>query len=702
MSATAEKSTFHVGVDIGGTFTDLVAVGDDGRVARAKTPTTPSDFTEGIRQGLEKLSDRVGLPLSDLMAQTHLFINGTTIVTNSIAELRGRRVGVLITRGFGDTLRIARNARTNDRDLHTQTSPPEIVDRRHIFEIDERVDSSGTVVVPLDEAQVIAAIKTLIEDEGCEALAVCLLWSFANPAHERWIKETVAESHPEVFISISSEVRPVAREYERLVTTVFNSFTSAGVAEYITALENQLQALGCAARPSLMQSVGGLLSPDEARETPIQLINSGPVGGVVGARELARLLGLKDVITADMGGTSLDTALVKDLAVTEAHRARLGRFPTGLSMIDISAIGAGGGSIFWLDHRGAPQVGPQSAGAVPGPACYGNGGVEPTVTDVAVGMGLMDPHYFLGGSTKLDADASVAAVRNKIAAPLDWDLDRTLAGLHHIIVDTMANAVRAISIQRGHDPREFTMIAYGGASGLFLPLIGQTMGIKETVIPANASVFSAYGLLWADGRRSFVQTVNWPVLTGPLDAVNRVLADMGARAAEALRKRGFSGEDISLVYEGDLLFAGQMFEVTIPLGGGRLEEADRAELAERFTTTYERLYGPGTAWEGFPVVMLNARASAVGRVPRPAVQQGAVQDGAPAMQPRETREVLVPETGVREQLNAYRGDEMQPGMTIMGPAVVDDIDTTLYVPAGAKCWMDEFRNYRITAEEKQC
>ena len=694
MSATEER-LFHVGVDIGGTFTDLVAIDGAGQVARAKSPTTHDDYTEGISLGLKNLSARVGVPVEELMGSTQLFINGTTIVTNAIAEIRGRRVGVLITRGFRDTLRVARGARTNDRDLHTQTPPPEIVERRHILEVDERIDRNGDVIVALNEAAVRDAITTLVEEEGCEALAVCLLWSFVNDSHERRIKQIVDEMYPDLFVSISCEVRPVAREYERLVTTIFNSFTSRGVAEYVGALERQLQALGCRAKPSLMQSVGGLLSPEEARDVPIQLINSGPVGGVVGARELARLLGLNDVITADMGGTSLDTALIKDLEVAEAHRAQLGRFATGLSMIDISAIGAGGGSIFWIDNRGAPQVGPQSAGSMPGPACYGRGGQEPTVTDAAVAMGLMDPDYFLAGSSSLDADAAVAVITEKMAHPLGWDLDRTLAGMHRIVVDTMANAVRAISIQRGHDPRNFTMIAYGGASGLFLPLIGQTLGIRETVLPANASVFSAYGLLWADGRRSFVQTVNWQVLSDSLEQVNRTLADLAARAQDALLKRGFDAGDVTLTFEGDFLFAGQMFEVTVPLTGGQLTDDDRDELVARFTTNYERLYGPGTAWSGFPVVLHNVRVNAIGRVERPTVSR--VGDGAePTLtSPHHHRSVLVPELGRREDLPAYRGTDLAPGMSVTGPAVIDDIDTTIYVPVGSECRLDEFSNYRL-------
>ncbi len=690
------RDGYHVGVDIGGTFTDLVAVSTGGDTYRAKSPTTPDDYSRGIADGLGVLAQACGTGLAELMGATKLFINGTTVVTNAIAELKGRNVGVIVTAGFGDTLRIARSARTNDRDLHTQTPPPDIVNRTNMVEVDERINFAGQEIVKLHADQVRDAARKLVEEQGCDAVAICFLWSFADPGHEQEAKRIVSELYPDLFVSISSEVFPVAREYERLVTTVFNAFTSKGVAEYVGALEGKLSELGCAVRPALMQSVGGLLSPEEARGLPIELINSGPVGGVVGARALAERLGLHDVITADMGGTSFDCALIKDLQLTEAHRAQLGKFATGLSMIDISAIGAGGGSIFWLDARGAPRVGPDSAGAVPGPACYGRGGTEPTVTDVALAMGLMDPGYFLGGTIALDQEAARKAITERIAQPLGWDLDRACAGLYQIVVDAMSNAVRAISIERGHDPRGFAMVGYGGASGLFVPLICRTMGIGELVIPGNAAVFSAYGLLWSDAVRSLVRTVNWIVPAAPLEPVNQVLAALAAEAAEALRARGFADDAIEIRYEGDFKFAGQAFELTIPLPAGELTDEHRAQLMQDFTATYERLNGPGTAWEGFPIVMLNARVTATAAVPRPVVQEHSPNGGAPEAAVHERRLVLEPQRGERVELDVYRGERLRPGIEIRGPAVIEDVDTTVYVPPDATCRLDEHRYYRLS------
>ncbi|HYT38637.1 MAG TPA: hydantoinase/oxoprolinase family protein [Acidimicrobiia bacterium] len=687
---------YHIGVDIGGTFTDAVAIDEGGRLFRAKAPTTPADYTAGILAALGSLAEEAGTPLDELLGSTRLFVNGTTIVTNAVAELSGLRVGVLTTRGFRDTLRIARSARTNDPDLQTQTPPPDIVRRDDIVEIDERVDSFGEVVVALDEGQVRAALRFLVDEQGCEALAVCFLWSFLCPAHEERVAQIAAELYPGVFCSISSGVFPVAREYERMVTTVFNSYVSAGAGDYVGRLSDELRRRGLGCDVSMMQSIGGMLSPAEAAQRPMQLINSGPVGGALGAQALAAVIGVDDVLTTDLGGTSFDTAVIKDGRLTLAHRARLGDFDTGLSMVDIAAIGAGGGSICWVDSRGAPRVGPRSAGADPGPACYGRGGTEPTVTDVAVALGLIDPDYFLGGTMRLDPTAAEAALTNGIAGPLGVDVDTACIGLYRIVADTMANAVRSATVEKGYDPRRFTVVSFGGAGGLFITEICRMMGIGEIVIPDDAAVFSAAGLLWSDAVRSFVRTVNWIIPAAPLGPLNAVLDELGAQARAALVAQGFDEDDVEVRFEGDMKWAGQIFEIAIPLPAGKLSEDDRAVVTGRFLEAYERLYGKGTAWEGFPAVMLNARATATGRVTKPTRRVHPLEaDGVEAALASE-REVLLPDAGVRKLVPIYRGAKLRAGMALAGPAVVEDVDTTVWVPPGAGLRVDEYRNYRVT------
>jgi N-methylhydantoinase A len=408
----------HIGVDIGGTFTDVVVSTAGGELHRAKGLTTHGDYGRGIVDVLELVARReLEIPLSELLARTVSFVNGTTIVTNAVAELRGSRVGLIVTRGTRDTLRIARAPRTNDYDMQTQVPLPDLVAREAIVEVDERVDYSGRIVVGLTPERAEAAVRHLVDEQRVEALAVCLLWSFQNPAHEQLIGETARRLHPDLFVSLSCDVHPVHREYERMVTTVLNSFTGDAVAGYVDGLARELAARGLETPFSLMQSIGGRIPAEQAKRRPISLVNSGPVGGVIGAQSLGAAYGLRRVITADMGGTSFDCALIDNGEVGLAHRAELNRFLTGLSLVDIATIGAGGGSIAWIDGRGMPRVGPRSAGSIPGPACYGRGGEEPTVTDASVALGFIDPDFFLGGAMRVDRSLAEQAIARHVGDP---------------------------------------------------------------------------------------------------------------------------------------------------------------------------------------------------------------------------------------------------------------------------------------------
>jgi len=693
MSLTGVSSAWRIGVDIGGTFTDLVAVDAEGRVHRAKTPTTPDDYSRGVLTGLERLVGETGGTLPELLASVDAFTNATTIVTNAVAELRGRRVGVITTRGFGDTLPIARSARTNDPDLHTQVPMPDLVARGDVAEVDERVDYAGRVVVALDEDQVVAAGRALRE-AGCEALVVCFLWSFAHPAHERRAAELLT-GDGDGPVWTSSEVLPVAREYERFVTTALNAFASSGVAEYLDALEDGLARAGLREAIALMQSEGGLISGAQARRRPIELVESGPVGGVVGARALAAQLGLADVLTADMGGTSFDAALVKDGDIGITHRAHVGRFATGLSTVDISIIGAGGGSLLRVDGRGTLQLGPESAGAVPGPACYGAGGTEPTLTDVAVAAGLIDPAFFLGGSIELDGEAAERVV-DRLAAQLGWDRARTLAGAQALGVGRMADSLREISVRRGHDPRDFTLFAYGGATALFAASIGIELGAGDLLVPRQASVFSAFGLLWGDARRSAVRTVNWDVAEGDAEVLTRAVDEVSAAAFTALGSDAEAdAEAVRLEVEADLRFAGQAYEVTIPLPADAAR--DRDALAARFTARYEQLFGPGTAWTDSPVVLLNVRAVAARPAQHPPLPTSPPGPPDPGDAIVGRRPVVLP--GGPADALVVRGEALRSGMRVEGPAVVEELDTTVVVPPGVVLEVDAHGNHRMDLRE---
>ncbi|WP_223593798.1 hydantoinase/oxoprolinase family protein [Neobacillus bataviensis] len=693
METLVEKETkYHIGIDIGGTFTDLVLSDHEGNVSRAKALTTHGRYTDGIINALKKASKKINTNVENILSKTELFINGTTIVTNAIAELKGDVVGLIVTKGFKDTMRIARSARTNDYNMHTQTNLPEIVNRSAIVEVDERVDSTGNVLIELDLEQVKERVRYLVEIEKVESFAVCLLWSFKNPAHEQQIKAIVQEMYPDKFITISSEIYPVEREYERMVTTVLNSFSGQAVEKYVNVLEGELRERGLNVPVGLMQSIGGVLSADEAKYQAINLINSGPVGGVLGANNLGKLLGLKDIITADMGGTSFDTALIKDNQLGLGHRAELNRFMTGLSMVDITAIGAGGGSICWLDDRNAPRVGPESAGSFPGPACYGQGGENPAITDVVVALGMINPDLFLGGEMELSKEASVQVIKKKIADPLGWDVNQAASGLYRIVVNSMSNAARSVSIEKGYDPREFAVIAYGGASPLFIAPICKNLGISKVVIPANSSVFSAYGLLWSDNIRSFAQTVNWNVNKGEPEGINTLLNRLSEQAKDALYSNGFADENIEIIREGDFKFSGQAFEITIPLPEGNITAENKQEIITTFIETYERLYGEGTAWEGSDVIMLNCRVTGVGKTVKPKIKSNP-SEGKGQVTPHKLNEVFLPDLNEARQIPTYVSQEISVGDLINGPAIVEAGDTTIYVPEYASITKDEYLNY---------
>lgn len=692
---------FSIGVDIGGTFTDLVVVNEEGKVFRSKAFTTPDDYPEGIIHALERLcNEELHISVSELLRQTKVFVNGTTIVTNALAELKGMKVGLLTTQGFKDTLRIARSARTNEFDLQTQVPPPELVQRDCIAEVWERVDYSGKAVVPLNEDQARQQIRYLVEEKGVEAIAVCFLWSFRNPGHEQRVKSIIHEMYPDLFVSVSSDIYPVSREYERMVTTTLNAFTSRGAREYLTSLEKRLAERGLRVPVGMIQSTGGITTTSEASEKPISLLNSGPVGGVVAANSLGKALQLKNIITADMGGTSFDTSVIVNNEITHIHRARVNRLDTGLSLVDINAIGAGGGSVAWLNEQGLPQVGPKSAGSQPGPACYNRGGTEPTVTDIAVALNFIDPDYFLGGSVKLNKEAAIKAIDEKIARPLGIPTVEAAAGLFDLVIANMSNAVRAVSIEKGHDPREFTMISYGGASALYIAAIAQELGIKNVIIPNNASVFSAYGLLWSDYSRSYVQTVNWNLANGDVNALNDKLAELTALAQKDLADNGFNEKDIRIVWEGDFKFGTQAFELTIPLPKRSLTEDDRAVLAKAFSEEYERLYGTGTSWDGADhlTILLNVRVTGIGTIQKPSLQTFSRSHSITGSAKTAEREVYLPQERQTKVVSIYKAELLNTGMEVNGPAVIEAKDTTIYIPEDAYIMVDQYGNYCLTLE----
>ena len=685
---------YRVGVDIGGTFTDVVVADDAGDLVRAKALTTPADYTEGVTAAIGNAAAELGIEVEALMSDCAGFVNGTTVVTNSIAQGEGRRVGLLTTRGFKQSIYIHRGIREIQLDLQKETRPPDIVRQRHVAEIDERVDKSGEVLVELSEDDVRREVRRLVEEEGVEAIAVCFLWSFRHPHHERRAGEIIAELYPDLFVSLSCDVYPRIREYERMNTAVLNAFVSAGAETYIGRLTDKAAELGLpAGRVSFMQSLGGHISGREAMGQPIQLSHSGPVGGVVAAGQFAEILGESNIITADLGGTSFDTALIREGRPAYAHRTTINKLLTGLSIVDIHAIGAGGGSICWVDDRGLPQVGPHSAGAYPGPVCYGNGGTRPTITDANAILGLIDPRKFWGGAVTLDVEAARAAFAENAEA-LGQPLEQGAAGYHDIAITHMATAIEKVSLGRGYDPRDFTVIGYGGGSGLFIAEVCRDLGIEKLVMPRAAATFSAYGLLFADAIHAESTTAQWIYGVGEVGQINDLYERLEEKAVAALREEGYVDADIAVRREADVKFAGQSFEISLAWPAAAVAESDRERLAAEFVTEYERVYGAGSAWDGFPIELHTARVVASGKTVKPPLGTAAAERSA--AEPAGERKVFL---GDRERsATVYDGAALVPGQALEGLALVDDVDTTLLVPEGARLEVDGMRNYVFQIE----
>lgn len=666
--------TLHVGIDVGGTFTDAVAL-HDGAAFRAKAFST-KDVTTGLLAALSALQDRMGSTEEKFFADIDRFVLGNTIVTNAVDEQKYAKVALLTTAGFRDTLRIARSARTDERDPHAMLMPTEVVERKRIFEVPERIDAHGEVLVNLLTDDIKVIVEAAIAS-GAEAIAVCLLWSFRNAVHEEAIGHFLRTNHPGVPFSLSSALTPVYREYERMVTTTLDAAVKPLVATHFQELAIALKERGLRTPVQIMQVHGGFLSVEETSKSPISMFNSGPVGGVTGARLLGQQLGHKQLLTADMGGTSLDAAAIMNDEFRLLPRAEIGGLPTSLTAVDIETIGAGGGSLAWVDGRGLMRVGPHSAGSTPGPACYGNGGDRPAVTDAALVLGLINPDFYLGGTVKLFPEHARAAIESAVATPLGLTVEEAARGIYRLATSQMSNALRKITVNRGHDPREFTLVGFGGACGLFAASLAREIGVEEVVIPRNAAVFSAYGLMHADSVFSAVRTTPW-TMTKAAEALESEFSELERRAQEWFESEAIPEDKRELHREADMKFAGQIFEVTTKLKPGPFTEEDKDDLRSRFISDYEVEFGAGTAWTETDIVLVNARVRAIGRSEAQEAQTIGTEEQAHELLRRRVHEP----TGEEREIDVHRGFASLG--TAKGPCLLEEPDTTIYIPTGAE------------------
>jgi N-methylhydantoinase A len=688
---------YMLGVDVGGTFTDLTLVHTpSGGVAVHKVRSTPDDPSRAIMTGIAELLQREGVGYEALGYLAH----GTTVATNALIEKRGARTALLVTKGFRDLLDIADQTRPSLYDLQTPAAAPVIPpDRR--FEVDERVGADGLVVNAVDMGGVDAVIAQIAAADP-ESVAICFLFSFLNPAHELAVAERVRAALPNAFVSTSADVVPEFREYPRLSTTVLNAYLGPVVRRYLERFARAVLDAGVPVSPYVTQSNGGVLSIAETIAAPIRIALSGPSAGVVASAHLCRAIGHENLITFDMGGTSADISLIQGGTPLVSLDRRVERFPVRVPMLDIVTIGAGGGSIAQIDEGGALKVGPRSAGAAPGPACYGNGGNDPTVTDANAVLGRVNPAGILGGSMSLDVDAARRVIDTRIASPMGVDVTAAAEGIVRVINATMVRAVRGVSVQRGHDPSDFTLVAFGGAGPLHAVELADELGIPRIVVPAAAGTLCSYGLVVADVRVDGVRSeLLHPAKLSDAARVPDLLRALMADGRAVLEKEGIPSERQSFELWVEARYRFQNYELPVAVS---LEEADLAAqtlaqtVVDRFHAEHARVYGH--ARPRAAVEFVNVRCTAVGSLPKAEARRlphRAARD-AP-LEPGDVRPVFFRSLGGHVPCAIYQRDSLRAGDVIPGPAVVEQLDTTTLLPPGYVITVDEWHNLHITNRE---
>ena len=692
---------FRAGVDIGGTFTDIVFLGADGRVQVRKVASTPDDFGRAVLEGIAEGIEELGLSPEDIGEVSH----GFTVATNAILEGKGERTALITTEGFRDVLELARIRTPRLYDLYYQKPPP-LVERRLRFEVGERMTFQGEVLKPLDEASLKEAVDR-IEASGVRSVAVSLLHSYANSDHERRIVEAIKERLPNVTLSVSSELLPEMREYERTSTTVINAYVRPVVAEYLSRLSDGLKNSGIEVPLTVMQSNGGLAPVEAAIEKPIYCIESGPAAGVVGAYHLSKQLGIDDVITFDMGGTTAKASIIEDgemlLApeyevgggMSVGHRLlKGGGYILRVPSIDLAEVSAGGGSIAWVDRGGSLQSGPQSAGAVPGPVCYGRGGTEPTVTDANVTIGYLNPEYLLGGSFPIDADAALKALREKVGGPLAMSDIEAAYGVHLLVNSNMARALRAVSTERGRDPRRFTLVAFGGGGPIHAAGLAESLGIERIIVPPSPGVFSAFGLLFADLEHHFVQTHFRAFDELDFEVANGILERLREEGRKLLRAEGFDDSQQQIMTQLDMKYVGQTSELTLAMSQSRFSPETLEEIGASYGVEHEKTYGY-QADDPFQLVSIRVVARGISeesRVP----DRLAPMDGAATLSST-GREVYFGQTAGWLKTPVV-GRSALDGVSA-GPLVVEEYDSTTVVPPAWSASLDQLGNIVLEKTE---
>lgn len=698
-AAGSSTKLYIVAVDSGGTFSDCVIIGEKGLTVRGKALSTPKDPSLGVVEAVNNAASVLNMSARDLLSRSAVFGHGTTISTNAILTRKGARVGLITTRGHEDALTIGRVHQkvaglSEDEIINVvmlEKANPPIVARSLTIGVTERMDRNGRVIVPLDIVEVREAARELV-DEGVEALAVCFLWSFINPDHERAAKNIISDLYPDLPVTISSELSPVLKEYERVATTAMNAYIGQLTEKYLFKLKNRLADYGFDGSLNVMSCAGGLMSIAETAQKPIFAIGSGPAGGAMGAVALGEALGYKNIVTSDVGGTSFDVGLIVNGEPVLASAPVISKYHLLVPMVDVVSIGAGGGSVAWIEKgTGMLKVGPQSAGSEPGPVCYDRGGSEPTVTDADLILGRLDPDYFWGGKMRLNKEKALAVMEEKIARPLKMNVVEAAAGVVEIVDAHMADLVRKMTIGRGYDPRNFVLFSFGGAGPGHFGAYARDVGVPLAVVPEKAAVFSAYGIAISD--TVYIEDISEP-MTMPTNTprIGEIFQALEEKVVEKFKGHGAEKKKVNLRRFLEMRYKGQVHALYCPVEEKEIFSRDTEAMVRTFDSIYEKKYGKGTAFKEAGVEATTFRLMGVVKGPKATPPYVEIAGPDPSAALKGKRQVYFKEARGFVPGEVFEYDKLRTGNLVNGPAIVEAPDTTAVIHPGQQLTVDSHRN----------
>jgi len=694
---------YKIGIDVGGTFTDFLLTSQDGASEIYKVLSTPEDPSLGLLNGLSEMAEAHNVPLREFIKKVTTIVHGTTVTTNAVLTRKGAKTGLLTTKGLRDALEMRRGIREKQYDnRYTNVQP--LAPRYLRYPVEERLDYKGDIITELKDRDVSDALD-LFKKEGVEAIAVCFMNSFANDAHEsraaEIIKQELGMDDASPYLTVSSAFLPSIRFYDRVSTTVLNSYVGPILSRYLKSLVRKLEDIGFDGILLIMQSNGGVVSPKIAIDNAAVTLLSGPAAGPVAGIEYASVQGYQDCITIDMGGTSFDAALIKDKTPLVTTEGEIDRLKIALPMLGIVTIGAGGGSIGWVDEGGLLRMGPQSAGSNPGPACYGLGGELPTCTDADLILGYLDKDFFAGGKIPLSFEKAEKAIKEKIADPLSMDVKKAAAGMYRVINVNMATGVHEVSVKRGHDPREFPLIVAGGAGPVHACMIGLELEIPVMIIPKESSIFCAAGMLISDLKHNFVRTYSTHLEEMDKNKFKSLFYDMEDEANRLLKSERIQENAIQHIYSVDLRYVKQYHEVNVEITRKDIEDGNIERIANQFHPEHNRLYGYSLEEQGTPIEFINLRLLSVGKTVKPKFSEEEFEGTDPYNAFKKTRNVYLPLEETFAEVSVYDGHKMMCGNRVEGPAVIEQVNTTTFVAPEYNVLCDKYGSYTVYLKEKE-